>query len=58
MRFYDFFREWTRRIRLAWRFKVCPWNVRWQAVRYLSLSKVTEADIKRTRELAERFGWK
>lgn len=46
-----------RRLRLAWRFKVWPWNVPWPVVRYLSFDDVTEYDIRRTRELADQFGW-
>ncbi len=47
-----------RRLRIAWRFRVWPWQVPMEAVKYLSLHPLTERDIQRTRELAARFHWR
>jgi hypothetical protein len=47
-----------KRLRLAWRFKVWPWRVPWQAVAFVSLAPLTAKDIDRTHELAKRYGWK
>jgi hypothetical protein len=50
-------RNFVRRLRIAWRFRVWPWRVPAGAVRHLSLQPLTQKDIQRTHELAERFGW-
>jgi len=47
-----------KRLRLAWRFKVWPWRVPREAVMFLSLKPLTPSDIQRTRERAERWGWR
>ena len=46
-----------QRLRWAWRLRMFPWDIPHNVVRYVSLAKLTKHDIKRTRELAERFGW-
>lgn len=46
-----------RRLRFAWRFRMFPWDIPGNVVRYVSLEKLTDADVRRTKELAERFGW-
>lgn len=48
----------VKRLRLAWRFKVWPWSIPWQAVKWIALDqRITPYDIQRTRELAEKYGW-
>ncbi len=47
----------VRQVRLAWRFRVWPWRVPKEAARYLSLTSLTEDDIRRTHVLAGPHGW-
>lgn len=46
-----------RRLRIAWRFRVLPWNVPASAVKYLGFRSPSQADIERGEELARRHGW-
>jgi hypothetical protein len=46
-----------KRLRLAWRFRVLPWNVPANVVKYIGLRGPSEADIARGEELAEKQGW-
>lgn len=51
-------RLFIKRLRLAWRFKVWPWSVPWQAVKYVALDqRLTVNDIARAHELAAQYGW-
>lgn len=48
----------VRRLRLAWAFKVWPWNIPPTVMKYLEWPiRLTERDIQRTKELAKRHGW-
>lgn len=47
-----------KRLRLAWRFKVWPWAIPASVVTWIALDqRLTERDIRRTRELAIKYGW-
>lgn len=46
-----------KRLRIAWRFRIWPWRIPANVVRYVSLAKLTQGDIKRTDVLAARFVW-
>jgi hypothetical protein len=46
-----------RRLRFAWKLRMFPWDIPSNVIRFVSFEKATVADIKRTKELAERFGW-
>jgi len=48
---------WLRRLRLAWRFKVLPWRIPENVVKYIGRSRPTAADIERGEELAREHGW-
>jgi hypothetical protein len=51
--------RWLKQIRIAWSFKVWPWQVPVEAVTYLAWPPppLTAQEITRTRELAEKYGW-
>ena len=46
-----------KRLRMAWWFRVWPWAIPWQAVRYLSMGHPTPADVEKTKRLARHRGW-
>jgi hypothetical protein len=46
-----------RRLRLAWRYRVWPWDVPANVVTYIGLEGPTEADVRRGEELAKEMGW-
>jgi hypothetical protein len=49
----------ARRFIMAWKFKMWPWEIPWNTVKYLALDqRLTDADIRRSRELADKYGWK
>ncbi len=45
------------RLRLALRFRVLPWRIPANVVKYVGGGKPTEADIARGEELAREHGW-
>lgn len=50
-------RMFVKRMRMAWRFRVWPWEIPACAL-LVSLKPPTDEDIKWGKELAERYGWK
>lgn len=47
-----------KRLRLAWAFKVWPWHVPAEAVKFLQWPvRITKTDRQRTEELAQRYNW-
>lgn len=51
-------KKFLKRLLLAWRHRVWPWDVPWEAVEYLALDqRPTENEIARARELAHHHGF-
>lgn len=45
-----------KRLWLAWKFRVWPWKIPSGAL-LLDFSPLTDAEIRRTKELANKYGW-
>jgi hypothetical protein len=50
--------QWVRRLIMAWQFKVWPWAIPWQTVKWVALDqRLSPSDEARALELAEKHGW-
>lgn len=46
-----------KRLRLAMRYRMWPWQLPTNVVRFVSLQGPTKRDVERGEELARRYGW-